>query len=102
MMRRITLKTPIYDHVFNIQNGNLQQRFTWWYFKPSYEAICQMEDLGIESNSPKLDSILRQVGSYATLWIGSWKGRLAPMDVVPHGGGNGIRALQIQHEPPIC
>jgi hypothetical protein len=85
MLKRLKLKNPDYDHHFNIQNGNLSQPFTWWYFHPDYETACQLDDLGVESCHPRLSDILRLVGSHAKLWVGDWQGTIAPMDVVPQG-----------------
>ncbi|MGG6267081.1 hypothetical protein ACQ4M3_13020 [Leptolyngbya sp. AN03gr2] len=85
MLRKLQLRTPGYDHRFQIQNRALRQPFTWWAFQPDYEAVELLDDLGISTCSPKLDQILRLVGSYATLWIGDWEGKIAPMDVVPEG-----------------
>ena len=86
MKYRIQLKRPDYSHRFEIHHGTATKAFSWWEFYPDWEALHQLTEFDQEIQAhPKLDEILRLVGSHATLWIGSWQGTLSPMDVQPQG-----------------
>lgn len=87
MKHRIQLERPDDSHQFSILNGTATQAFTWWEFYPDWQAVADLQDLGEDDfpPQPKLDQVLRLVRCYATLWIGTWQGTIAPMDRQPQG-----------------
>jgi hypothetical protein len=83
---RVKLKTPDWEHQFKIHNGGVSREFIWWEFSPEWESLRALQGMDETiSCYPKLSDVLRLVGSHATLWIGEWEGKLAPMDVQPEG-----------------
>jgi hypothetical protein len=85
MLQRLKFNTPDYDHRFEILNGDLSQRFTWWRWYPDCDTFFQLQDLGCNGSSPTISDVLQLVGSHATLWLDTWQGTIAPMDVQPTG-----------------
>jgi hypothetical protein len=95
---RLPLKTPRpWDSIRIVQlgNGKSTRDLVDYRFTPDFKALGGIRDLhrrGIPLRSlDPLAKVLQIVGPYATLWIGSCKGTIAPMDVQPTGWvyGNG-------------
>jgi len=95
---RLPLKTPRdWDAIRIVQlgNGKSTKDLVDYRFTPDLGrlgGIRSLHERGIPLRSLiSLADVLRIVGPYATLWVGSFKGTIAPMDVQPTGWvyGNG-------------
>jgi hypothetical protein len=91
---RLSLKTPIHwdlIRIVQVNNPKLTQDLVDYRFQVDWESlglgnIRQVHELGIPLRTlSTLSTVLRIVGAYATLWIGPYKGIIAPMDVQPSG-----------------
>jgi hypothetical protein len=95
---RLPLKTPRpWDSIRIVQlgNGKSTKDLVDYRFTPDFQSLGGVRDLhrrGIPLRSlVSLAEVLRIVGPYATLWIDSYRGSIAPMEVQPTGWvyGNG-------------
>lgn len=97
-LSRLPLKTPRHWNairVVQLGNGRSTKDLVDYRFEPDFNqlgGVRSLHERGIPLRSLcTLAEVLRIVGPYATLWIGSYKGTIAPMDVQPTGWvyGNG-------------
>jgi hypothetical protein len=97
-LSRLPLKTPRNWNairVVQLGNGRSTKDLIDYRFEPDFNqlgGVRSLHERGIPLRSLcTLAEVLRIVGPYANLWIGSYKGTIAPMDVQPTGWvyGNG-------------
>jgi hypothetical protein len=82
---RLSLKSPINYDTIQIKNGTIEKYLAEYRFSLDYATLKNLRQYSLPSHPPKLAHILRVVGSHATLWIGTFQGIVAPMDVQPTG-----------------
>jgi hypothetical protein len=95
---KLPLKTPRYWELIRIVqlgNGKSIKDVVDYRFTPDFKAlggVRYLHNQGIPLRSlASLAEVLQIVGPYAKLWVGTYKGTIAPMDVQPMGWvyGNG-------------
>jgi hypothetical protein len=83
---RLAFTTPINFKSGAMYNKTQRKPFVEYRFNVPTETLMTIIDAELEIPShPRLLDVLKVVGSHATLWIGTCRGIVAPMDVQPIG-----------------
>ncbi|MBW4554104.1 MAG: hypothetical protein KME35_23825 [Aphanocapsa sp. GSE-SYN-MK-11-07L] len=82
---KIFLKSPINYDTIQIKNGTIEKYVVDYRFNLDDHTLKSLSQYDLPSHPPKLAEILRIVGAYATLWIGTYQGKISPMDGQPTG-----------------
>jgi hypothetical protein len=94
---RLAFKTPINFNNWHIYNGSQRKPFVEYRFNVPSDTLLTIFDAQLNIPAqPRLQDVLKIVGSHASLWIGTYKGIVAPMDVEPMGW-----SWDIEGEKPV-